>query len=263
MWTMKQLGRLLLASLPAWECCSECSHYTVCSVPGPRHNVCHGMNDEPQSHRGAACSPLTCATAVTTVHSQPLIECSLYTSWLPAYNCTWLVVNKPLTSSSIMFDVYQWKYLSLLYLQKNVDILYAHFITTKYKGQTQIRICTYIRNWLNLNMKRNQSNIHKNMRVEFDPLQWILSSCVRAVFPVAGNPLLQRMFFWLYFNSCLGCVLLSSPADGWIRLHSHPWTIAVICTRSRLCFLVPQWGWKCWQGSRHVSDVWQYLEVGP
>ena len=109
-------------------------------------------------------------------------------------------------------------FLSLLNLQKNVCTFHT---TTKYKGQTQIRICTYIRNWLNLNMKRNQSNIHKNMRVEFDPLQWILSSCVRAAFPVAGNPLLQRMFFWVYFNSCLGCVLLSSPADGWIRLHSH------------------------------------------
>ena len=107
---------------------------------------------------------------------------------------------------------------SLLNLQKNVCTFHT---TTKYKGQTQIRIFTYIRNWLNLNMKRNQSNIHKNMRVEFDPLQWILSSCVRALFPVAGNPLLQRMFFWVYFNSCLGCVLLSSPADGWTRLHSH------------------------------------------
>ena len=151
--------------------------------------------------------------------------------------------------------------------------IYLTFVSTE---ECRYIICTFhnhkiqradsntnTRNWLNLNMKRNQSNIHKNMRVEFDPLQWILSSCVRAVFPVAGNPLLQRMFFWLYFNSCLGCVLLSSPADGWIRLHSHPWTIAVICTRSRLCFLVPQWGWKCWQGSRHVSDVWQYLEVGP
>ena len=37
---------------------------------------------------------------------QPLIECSLYTSWLLAYNCTWLVVNKPLTSSSIVWCVF-------------------------------------------------------------------------------------------------------------------------------------------------------------
>ena len=113
---------LLLASLPAWECCSECSHSVHC----PRHNVCHGMNNEPGSHRGAACSPVTCATTVHHCVLQPLIECSLYTSWLLAYNCTWLVVNKPLTSSSIVWYVFMKIYLSCLFWIYRK--MYAHFI---------------------------------------------------------------------------------------------------------------------------------------
>ena len=97
------LGWLLLASLPAWECCSECSHYTVCSVPGTM-SVTGWMMRLPAQRRRMFSSHLChycdhCAL-------QPLIECSLCTSWLLAYNCTWLVVNKPLTSSSIVWCVF-------------------------------------------------------------------------------------------------------------------------------------------------------------
>ena len=97
------LGWLLLASLPAWECCSECSHCIVSPAQCLSRDEWWGCR-----HRGAACSPLTCATAVSRPrhYSQPVIECSLYTSWLLAYNCTWLVVNKPLTSSCIVWYVF-------------------------------------------------------------------------------------------------------------------------------------------------------------
>ena len=111
--------------------CGCCWHHyrhenVVQSVHCPRHNVCHGMNNEPGSHRGAACSPVTCATTVHHCVLQPLIECSLYTSWLLAYNCTWLVVNKPLTSSSIVWCVFMKIYLSCLFWIYRK--MYAHFI---------------------------------------------------------------------------------------------------------------------------------------
>ena len=116
----------------SYGCCWH--HYrhenVVQSVHCPRHNVCHGMNNEPGSHRGAACSPVTCATTVHHCGLQPLIECSLYTSWLLAYNCTWLVVNKPLTSSSIVWCVFM-KYIFLVSFEsteKCMHISYNHKI---------------------------------------------------------------------------------------------------------------------------------------